>query len=164
VTAATGQAGVTCPAPADRPGYAFTGWFTQASGGDLVSLPLVLKNNTTIFGRWTADVVVTNEKVVVYFKWDSSKLSTNAKNDLKEFVKSIPTNASDIEIDVTGFAQIARSRTYDLKLSLKRAQAIVSYLRSLGVQATFTTTGMGWENDSPESRRGDIQIEYTLNP
>jgi uncharacterized repeat protein (TIGR02543 family) len=43
---------VNRPVDPTRTGYAFNNWYTTASGGDLVTWPLTVNGNTTVYARW----------------------------------------------------------------------------------------------------------------
>ena len=60
-SAKTGPDGkITPPLPApEKSGYAFNGWFTAATGGDLVTINRVYTANATIYAQWTQIILYT---------------------------------------------------------------------------------------------------------
>ena len=53
---------------ATRNGYIFKGWFTQAEGGDAVTMETVFSANTTVYAHWEkTEEPSTKESVTVYF-------------------------------------------------------------------------------------------------
>ncbi|MFM8447685.1 MAG: hypothetical protein ACKN92_05905, partial [Candidatus Nanopelagicaceae bacterium] len=59
--------------------------------------------------------------------------------------------------------QVARSASYDLKLSKSRAASIKAYVESLGVSAEILIKGKGWDDATAQARRGELYGVYTIN-
>ena len=61
ITPLTVDAGSTVNQPADptKEGYRFDNWYTATTGGWVVSWPLTVSENTTVYARWIAQYTVT---------------------------------------------------------------------------------------------------------
>jgi len=172
ITYTVGQPGVSCATPVERTGYTLNGWFTAANGGSKVAFPVVATGNATYYAQWTKveistpvptpTLVSSSVSVVVYFCYDCRKLGKNARSDLLEFLNSVPSNAINISVKVTGYAQVGRSSSYDEKLSLDRAEAVSKFLKREGLNSDISMAGLGWDDDTAQSRRAEVEISYQI--
>lgn len=80
---------------------------------------------------------------VINFAWDSSGLL----GDAKEILNQIPVGAS---VEVAGYASPEGSKSYNLKLSQRRADAVSEYLESRGVKVSKS---VGYGADNEEANR-----------
>jgi len=80
------------------------------------------------------------EKVVIYFNFDSSKLSKDQKEAIK---KTIENKAKDIPVHIVGYTDSQGSAKYNLKLSTKRAKAVEKYLLKLHMLGPISYEGKG---------------------
>ncbi len=92
----------------------------------------------------------------ILFNTGSSTLSTDAKNSLTQFANQVLKVNTDMDVAVQGYTDnqgwrnstAEQSTQKNLELSQQRAQAVSSYLTSLGVGASQikSTTGYGEAN------------------
>jgi len=66
----------------------------------------------------------------VLFRFNNKKFSTKEKGKLDRFVRTIPDGAV---LDITGYTCSIGSKSYNLKLSEKRAKSVASYLKAKGL-------------------------------
>ena len=118
-----------------RPGYQFVGWSTNPTGEVVANptsyVPIVAQRS--LFAIWK--IQSTKATARVFFNPGSSTLRAGQKLVLRDLVDSID-NGTAIKISVAS----TRARSAAASLGKKRNSAVVSYLRSLGVEATFTRT------------------------
>lgn len=103
---------------------------------------------------------------IIFFDTDKSEISTQALESLRAFAEMMKKNA--LHMDIVGFADERHCVPYNLQLSLRRAQAVVDALQSIGLAAarmhvegrgeiqTLDNQGhkMAWAHD----RRVEIRI------
>lgn len=100
----------------------------------------------------------------VHFASDSAKLTAEAKAILDRSIASIKANPST-RLDVEGHTDSRASDDYNLKLSQRRADAVVNYLTANGVSASrLNAVGKGESypvasNDSKEGRQRNRRVE-----
>jgi len=91
----------------------------------------------------------------VYFGFDEATLSDQAKNTLVRDAEWLRTNA-DVRVQVEGHCDDRGTAEYNLALGERRAEAVKSYLSSLGIDVSrMPTISYGKErpqcNDSNEA-------------
>ena len=107
---------------------------------------------------------------MVFFDWDSAKLSDSALNTLSQAVTTF-RNTGNARVTATGHTDTSGSPEYNMALSLRRANAVKTELVRQGVPATaITVVGKG-ETDllvqtgdgvrEPQNRRVVIVIAGT---
>ena len=104
------------------------------------STPEILSDNeiTRTFGEVIAISPEPPENFILYFKFDSSALSSQSENLLPAIIKAIKARkSSEIEIVVSGHTDRVGDKAYNITLSLKRANNVKNKLVSLGVDAAI---------------------------
>jgi peptidoglycan-associated lipoprotein len=105
----------------------------------------------------------------VFFDFDSSTLDENSKSALAKNAE-IMQKATDVKVEVQGHADERGTTEYNLALGERRANAVRSYLTSMGVPTTrVSTISFGEERpiDSThtevawgQNRRAEFRITY----
>ena len=144
-----------------KPGYEFLGWSTSATGS-LVSNPssyVPIVSQRTLFAIWK--IQSTKATVRVFFNPDKSTLRAAQKLVIRDLVDSL-SGKSAIKISLA-----ATRASGDVKsLGKSRNTAVADYIRSLGVEATFTRTssiGKSSLSTSAKNNRVTISASWT-NP
>jgi outer membrane protein OmpA-like peptidoglycan-associated protein len=144
-----------------KPGYDFLGW-AMTPTGTLVSNPssyLPTVSQRTLFAIWK--IQSSKAATAVFFNPDKSTLRAAQKLLIRDLVDSLSGKTS-IKI-----ALAATRAPGDLKsLGKSRNTAVVDYIRSLGVVATFTRTstiGTGSSSTAKKNNRVSISASWT-NP
>lgn len=75
----------------------------------------------------------------VYFGFDKSNLSDQARSQLDELV-SLMQSDPDANVEITGHTDSRGSKTYNLRLSERRSMSALNYLISQGIDANRITT------------------------
>lgn len=142
-----------------KPGYEFVGW-SSTSSGSLVSNPssyVPVVSQRTLFAIWK--IQTTKAATQVFFNPDKSSLRAAQKIVILEMVRSL---AGRTAIKISVAATRARG---DLKsLGKARNSAVVDYIRSLGVDATFTRTssiGTGYAPAAKKNNRVTLSASWT---
>jgi outer membrane protein OmpA-like peptidoglycan-associated protein len=108
---------------------------------------------------------IDNAKFSVYYALNSATLSDKEKSRIRQQVfqlRSRLTAQSVITVNVTGWVQPTRVSPRIDWLSRNRAQAVITFMKSLGVQASYNRSAPGEEkSNTPQSRRADISITWT---
>jgi outer membrane protein OmpA-like peptidoglycan-associated protein len=106
---------------------------------------------------------------VIRFGWASATLEDESLPTLKEL--AAVANACPLSrIEIEGHTDAEGTPERNSKLSERRAQAVVGYLTSAGVDASrLTAVGYGAtrpvaSNDTPESRARNRRIEFKVVP
>lgn len=76
--------------------------------------------------------------VVIYFKFDSTRLTTEAK---KEIDAAIASRQPDTKMVIVGYTDSQGPKKYNQKLSEKRANAVSKYLAKHGVASEASGKG-----------------------
>jgi uncharacterized repeat protein (TIGR02543 family) len=121
-----------------KPGYDFVGWSTTSTG-PVVSNPgsyIPLVAQQTLFAIWKVQSSKANTRV--FFSTGKSMLKASQKLLLRDLVDTL-RNKSSITITVSA----SYPRTLSRSLGKARNSAVVDYLNSLGVVATYV------RNNSP---------------
>jgi uncharacterized repeat protein (TIGR02543 family) len=144
-----------------RPGYEFVGWSTTQTGA-LVSNPtsyVPVVSQRTLFAIWK--IQTTKASAQVFFNPDKSTLRPAQKLVIRDLVDSLQgRTAIKISLAATRAPGDVRS------LGKARNSAVVAYLRTLGVEATFTRTsrvGTSSVSTSPKNNRVNISASWA-NP
>lgn len=112
----------------------------------------------------------------VLFDFDKSELTAEAKPTL-ELLKNIMINYPELVIEVAGFTDSKGSTDYNKKLANKRAQAVIDYFTTTGIDKTkFIKKAFGESNfaainnnpdgtDNPEGRKYNRRVTFGIvNP
>ncbi len=95
----------------------------------------------------------------IHFSSMSWKLTSRSKAKLRALAKTYKSNA--VKITVQGNVQNFGPHRNNKSLSTKRANAVVKYLRSQGVNATYVTNvSSKAKNKRSSARNAVVQIEY----
>ena len=102
---------------------------------------------------------------LVFFDWDRADLTDRARQIVAEAAKAA-ARVQVTRIEVAGHADLTGSDPYNMRLSLRRAQAVAAELARLGVpRESITTQGFGKRNPliqtaegvrEPQNRRVEI--------
>lgn len=144
-----------------RPGYYFVGWAISPTG-TLVSNPssyLPTVSQRTLFAIWK--IQSSKAAAAVLFNPDKSALRPAQKLLIRDLVDSLD-GKSAIKISLTATRAPGDAKS----LGKLRNSAVVDYIRSLGVSATFTrssTIGTGSTATSKKNNRVAISASWT-NP
>jgi len=144
-----------------RPGYDFVGWSSTTTGSPVSNptsyLPVV--SQRTLFAIWR--IQTTKATLQVLFNPDKATLRSTQKLAIRELVDALAGRTS-ITINLAA----TRARGDIKSLGKSRNSAVVNYIRSLGVEATFTRIskiGNSSNPSSPKNNRVTIQASWT-NP
>jgi outer membrane protein OmpA-like peptidoglycan-associated protein len=112
----------------------------------------------------------------ILFDFDKFELKDEAKPTL-ELLKNIMINYPDLIIEVAGYTDAKGSTDYNKKLANKRAQAVINYFTSKGIDMTkFVKKAFGESNftainsnpdgsDNPEGRKYNRRVTFGIrNP
>jgi len=144
-----------------RSGYVFQGWAISPTG-TLVSNPssyLPTVSQRTLYAIWK--IQSSRAAAAVLFNPDKSALRPAQKLLIRDLVDSLE-GKSAIKITLTATRAPGDAKS----LGKSRNSAVVDYIRSLGVSATFTrssTIGTGSTSTSKKNNRVAISASWT-NP
>ena len=116
------------------------------------------------YGCELADPIVIN-LVNDEFDFDKAILKADMKTALDDVITKLASQAGLIDLTVVGHTDHTGTEAYNQGLSLRRAQAVVAYLRSHGLQdLSFEQAGKGESepvagNDTPEGRAKNRRVE-----
>jgi OOP family OmpA-OmpF porin len=77
------------------------------------------------------------------FKYDSAELTLNAQTILDDVAQSLVSHPQKNDIEVQGHTSSEGSDNYNMKLSQRRAQSVVDYLKMKGVTNKMMAKGFG---------------------
>jgi OOP family OmpA-OmpF porin len=103
----------------------------------------------------------------VLFDFDSAELHEEGKQLLDEIIE-IGENCPDVDVVVAGHTDSVGDREYNIELSQQRAEAVVNYLVSKGVDGgRLTAIGYGYsqpvaDNSTDEGRAQNRRIEFRV--
>ena len=97
--------------------------------------------------------------VKAFFTFGSVSISAAAKTVIKGLVAKM-NGATNIKITATGMTRNVGTTAVDLATAAKRAKAVVAYLKTLGVNATFVATSATGPGQGDAIRRVDIKATY----
>ena len=90
-----------------------------------------------VLTKWTSDhvgCITHKENTIVYFAFNSSKLSSKEKMELNHLVRDVQAFGQVVSATVVGYTDEIGSSAYNDKLSRRRAEAVRSYLSRAGVR------------------------------
>ncbi len=106
---------------------------------------------------------------IVFFDWDKSDITSGASDVLDAVVAEVSRRQDVNNVVITGYTDTSGSKTYNYKLSQKRAQAIVDGLNARGIPTTMIRQDAKGESDmlvqtadnirESANRRGQISLE-----
>ena len=124
---------------------------------------------TAASSKSSAPLIITEQKLVIYYGYNSNDLSKEAIDILDRLSKTMLVDPT-IKIDIKGYTDTTGSHTYNLKLSEFRANIVKSYLVAKGVNpSNINATGRGPEspivknelqNEEKSNRRVEIELHY----
>ena len=115
------------------------------------------------------DNIILNMPGNITFATDSSNISS----DFYEVLSSVALVINEFEktyVDITGHTDSTGAESYNMQLSVARANSVANYFKSQGVLAQrIYTQGMGEtqpiaSNDTPEGRAQNRRVEILLTP
>ena len=133
-----------------KAGYDFVGWSTTATGSPVTNpgsyIPLT--SQQTLYAIWRIQSSKATSRV--FFKPGKSFLRAGQKLALRDLVDTLQ-GRNAIEIAVVA----RRHNSTEKRLGKKRNTAVVRYLRSLGVQATFSRSNIVGKGGSAEAKKNN---------
>lgn len=117
--------------------------------------------------RVNEGIKVTFNESMVNFAFNSADLTSSAKSNLEKLADVLKNNP-DTNINIYGHTDSKGSDAYNLTLSEKRANAVVSYLNSLGVSKNrLISKGLGESepiatNETDEGRAKNRRVEFAI--
>ena len=111
----------------------------------------------------TTDTLYTFKNI--HFDFDQFNISSQAENELK-IIKVFLLNQPDLKIEIHGHTDAIGNETYNYKLSERRAQAIATYFKNVGIGADrIVCFGHGSSkplinNESEENRRKNRRVAF----
>ncbi|MGZ5009713.1 MAG: OmpA family protein [Methylobacter sp.] len=87
-----------------------------------------------------------------HFQRDSAELTPNARIILDEVAQSLISDPQKNDIEVQGHASSEGKASHNLKLSQRRAQSVVNYLKSKGVTNRLIAKGYGSSQPVADNR------------
>jgi outer membrane protein OmpA-like peptidoglycan-associated protein len=150
------QRGKTYVITAEAPGYLFY--------SDRFEVP-DNSNNRTL----RKDIALSSETVrlLLYFDFDKSTLKRESTVDLKRAIKWMRDNPA-LTIELAGHTDNKGTAEYNKKLSQDRANAVLEFLASKGVdRSRMTAKGYGFDepvasNDNDEGRALNRRVEFRI--
>lgn len=112
--------------------------------------------------------IVFDDKSGVNFEFDSSELTSESKSNL-DAVAEIFIEFPDTNLMVEGHTDSVGNDQYNQKLSKRRADAVVGYLQSKGVNSSrfsvfaFGETMPRFENDTKEGQAKNRRVEIGVS-
>lgn len=107
---------------------------------------------------------------IVFFDFDKSNLTESAIAIIKKANEEAASSGSDVSFSLTGYTDRSGSEAYNMKLSMRRANAVKSELIRLGQAAGGLNTSGKGESDplvptadgvrEPQNRR--VEIIYSV--
>jgi peptidoglycan-associated lipoprotein len=82
---------------------------------------------------WSEDAAEADPSSVIYFTYDNSSLTPEAKAQLNKIADELKSDRSRV-LQLAGHTDERGSREYNLALGWRRARAVQSYLTELGVR------------------------------
>ncbi len=112
-------------------------------------------------------IKVTLGENTVNFEFNSSNLTTLAKNNLDKLANVLITNP-DTNINIYGYTDSKGTDSYNLALSERRASAVKNYLMAKGISSTrLFASGMGEQspiadNSTDAGRAQNRRVEFAI--
>jgi len=113
------------------------------------------------------DVVAKPEIQSVYFAYDSHQLTPDAKNKLRGVVEYMGQNPS-ATVEIQGHTDNTGGKDYNDELSVKRAETVMYYLISTGLDAKRAKmVGFGFDkpaesNNTPAGRAKNRRVDFRV--
>ena len=104
----------------------------------------------------------------ILFDFNSSTLSDESKESLKQFATVLEDLGSNADITILGHTDNVGTKTYNQKLSQDRAESVVNYLLSKKIAKNrMTFKGYAFDepidtNDTPEGRAQNRRVEFKI--
>lgn len=105
----------------------------------------------------------------VNFEFDKAKLTSEAENILEEAVTLLKETDGIVEVRVEGHTDSIGTEAYNQDLSQRRAQSVVDYLTSRGIDGNnLLPVGLGENspvasNDSSAGRAANRRVDFVVN-
>lgn len=138
-----------------RRGYDFTGWSTAINGLPLVGAFIPTTTGQVLYATWSAQPVKRTFGFNVAAKKYS--LSTETKALLADFAKSFDQAALFPKTSIKIFVGSTRHSSTSESLGKKRINAVIDYLKGLGVTAKFL-----WSNDVRKTGKPNDQTNNRI--
>ena len=111
-----------------------------------------IKRTSNILNRYVAQVKFDTDSL---FAFDSAKLMPSASGALDKLVQDIKSCPNQIKhLQIIGHTDRIGDKTYNQKLSLKRAKAVADYLTKRGVSIPMDVEGRGSSEPVTRNCRG----------
>lgn len=113
-------------------------------------------------------IKITLGENTINFDFNSSNLTPLAKNNLNK-LSDVLANNPDTNINVYGYTDSKGTDEYNLSLSQRRAESVISYLVSRGIaKSRLYAMGMGEKdpvasNDSDAGRAQNRRVEFAIS-
>lgn len=133
------------------------------------SKPRILSQKTIDreFGQTLAFLPEQPEHFLLYFKMDSTQLTTSSMQTIDKILTTIKEKES-VDISVVGHTDTAGNRDYNFRLSRQRATAVAELLGEKGVKKRLIKTTSHGENNpliptkdnviEPKNRRVEVTV------
>jgi uncharacterized repeat protein (TIGR02543 family) len=143
-----------------KPGYEFVGWSTSPTGSIVANpnsyVPIVAQRS--LFAIWK--IQSTKATARVFFNPGSSTLRAAQKLVLRDLADTVD-KATAVKISLAA----TRARGAAKSLGKKRNDAVVAYLRSLGVEAAFSRTNTAGATTSTSKKNNRVTLNASwTNP
>lgn len=100
----------------------------------------------------------------IIFGGDSSVLLKPAMSGLDKLLKGIPSDATIISVNISGWVKRTASTAIDARLSLARATVTANYLKRKGLAGKYVINGKGiYRLGNDQDRRAEIEIVWIRN-
>ena len=99
----------------------------------------------------------------VYFDYNQATLTDNARKSLDELITAINAESGLPQVTIVGHTDTSGKASYNMKLSEKRAHAVLSYLLEHGVPTNFITTKAMGEKDLRVETRDNVKEAQNRN-
>ena len=119
-----------------------------------IALQPIVKNAMTVMNN-------------IFFDFNQSEIKPRSLSELDEVVKFLKENPK-IKVEISGHTDNVGNENYNQQLSLKRAQSVVNYFASKGIDvARLAQKGFGSKkpikpNDSEDNRQVNRRIEFKV--
>jgi outer membrane protein OmpA-like peptidoglycan-associated protein len=153
---ASNQITTLTPAPAQQLPSQTT---PQSPAPEIPVTPAPVVGETVAEEPTSESIQLAKKYLSVFFAGDSAKLTAKAKASLRSIAMKYRGKATQIDVD--GFVRRTPETRFDQLLSTQRANAVVKYLRSMGLRASYKAYGRGISPDtSPKARKAVITVTY----
>jgi outer membrane protein OmpA-like peptidoglycan-associated protein len=145
------------------PGYGIERRLVNANEGATANMDVVLRSARV---RMTESQIVILDRI--YFEFDSAVIKRESFDLLDEVVVSMLDNPEIVLIEVQGHTDTQGTSGYNAKLSQARAESVMSYLASRGVEGSrIIATGYGEDRpiqlgSSREVHESNRRVEFHI--